>query len=67
MSPEPWVTVDDVARHLDVVKNSIYCWIESRGLSAQRVGRLWKLKLSEVDEWVRRGGAKDKSPVGEDR
>src|SRR6185295_15945670 len=62
--PEPWVTVGDVARHLGVVKDSIYRWIERRGLPAQRVGRLWKLKLSEVDEWVRRGGAKDKSPAG---
>ena len=54
---EPWVSVDDVAKHLGVVKDSIYRWIERRGLPAQRVGRLWKLKLSEVDEWVRRGGA----------
>jgi len=54
---EPWVSVDDVAKHLGVVKDSIYRWIERRGLPAQRVGRLWKCKLSEVDEWVRCGGA----------
>ena len=47
--PEPWVAVDDVAMHLGVVKDSIYRWIEHRGLPAQRVGRLWKCKLSEVD------------------
>jgi excisionase family DNA binding protein len=67
MSPEPWVTVDDVARHLGVVKDSIYRWIERRGLPAQRVGRLWKFKLSEVDDWVRRGGAKGGNHAGEDR
>jgi len=54
---EPWVSVEDVAKHLGVVKDSIYRWIERRGLPAKRVGRLWKFKLSEVDEWVRRGGA----------
>ena len=54
---EPWVSVEDVAKHLGVVKDSIYRWIDQRGLPAQRVGRLWKFKLSEVDEWVRRGGA----------
>jgi excisionase family DNA binding protein len=54
---EPWVSVEDVAKHLGVVKDSIYRWIERRALPAQRVGRLWKFKLSEVDEWVRRGGA----------
>jgi excisionase family DNA binding protein len=51
---EPWVSVEDVAKHLGVVKDSIYRWIERRGLPAKRVGRLWKFKLSEVDEWVRR-------------
>jgi excisionase family DNA binding protein len=54
---EPWVSVEDLAKHLGVVKDSIYRWIERRALPAQRVGRLWKFKLSEVDEWVRRGGA----------
>jgi excisionase family DNA binding protein len=51
---EPWVSVEDVAKHLGVVKDSIYRWIEHRGLPAHRIGRLWKFKLSEVDDWVRR-------------
>lgn len=53
---EPWVSVDDVARHLGVAKDTIYRWIEGRSMPAHRVGRLWKFKLSEVDEWVRAGG-----------
>jgi excisionase family DNA binding protein len=62
---EPWVSVDDVAKHLGVVKDSIYRWIERRGLPARRVGRLWKFKLSEVDEWVRRGRAEGEDTSGE--
>ena len=54
-SPEPWVSVDAVAEHLGVAKDSIYRWIENRGLPAHRIGRLWKFKLSEVDAWVRTG------------
>jgi excisionase family DNA binding protein len=64
---EPWVSVDDVAKHLGVVKDSIYRWIERRGLPAQKVGRLWKCKLSEVDEWVRRGGVDGENTSREDR
>ncbi len=26
-------------------------------LDAHKIGRLWKFKLAEVDEWVRSGGA----------
>ena len=34
------------------------------GLPAHRVGRLWKFKLSEVDDWVRAGGADDEQGAG---
>jgi excisionase family DNA binding protein len=54
---EPWISVEDIARHLGVAKDSIYRWIDRRGLPAHRIGRLWKFKVSEVDEWVRAGGA----------
>ncbi|MEK7689663.1 MAG: helix-turn-helix domain-containing protein [Bdellovibrionota bacterium] len=54
---EPWASVEDVAQHLGVVKDSIYRWIENRGMPAHKIGRLWKFKLSEVDEWVRNQGA----------
>ena len=30
-----------------------------RNMPAYKVGRLWKFKLSEVDEWIRSGGAAD--------
>ncbi len=61
---ESWVSVDDVAKHLDVAKDSIYRWIERRGLPARKIGRLWKFKLSEVDEWVRAGGTGSDRPDG---
>ena len=57
MMPEPWVSVDKVAGHLGVAKDSVYRWIETKSLPAHRVGRLWKFKLSEIDEWVHAGGA----------
>jgi excisionase family DNA binding protein len=65
MTNEPWVSVDDLARHLGVAKDSIYRWIDHKGLPAHKIGRLWKFKLSEVDDWVRDGGASgDEPPEG---
>ena len=52
-----WDEAADVAKHLGVAKDSIYRWIEHRGLPAHKIGRLWKFKLSAVDVWVRAGGA----------
>jgi excisionase family DNA binding protein len=59
MKAEPWVSVEDVAKHLGVAKDSVYRWIEGRKLPAHKIGRLWKFKLSEVDGWVRAEGAAD--------
>lgn len=60
---ERWVSVQDVAEHLGVSKDTIYKWIDTRGLPAHRVGRLWKCQLHEVDEWVRSGGAQDSTEL----
>jgi excisionase family DNA binding protein len=57
MTTEPWASVEDVAKHLGVAKDSVYCLIESRNLPAHKIWRLWKFKLSEIEEWVRAGGA----------
>ncbi|AWZ83958.1 DNA binding, excisionase family domain protein [Pseudomonas aeruginosa] len=48
---------------MGVAKDTVYRWRERKGLPAHRVGRLWKFQLSEVDEWVRAGGADE--DVGE--
>lgn len=50
---EPWVSIDDVAEHLGVTKLSVYRWIDKQSLPATKVGKLWKLKLSEVEAWMR--------------
>ena len=62
MTNEPWVSVDDLAKHLGVAKDSVYRWIDHKGLPAHKIGRLWKFKLSEVDDWVRDGGASGDEP-----
>lgn len=57
---ERWVSVEEVAVHLGVAKDTVYRWIEERELPAHRVGRLLRFKLSEIDEWVRQDSRKEK-------
>lgn len=59
---EPWASVEDVAKHLGIAKDTVYRWIESKALPAHKIGRLWKFNLTEVDEWVRSGGATEGEP-----
>ncbi len=59
---ERWVGANDVATHLGVAKDSVYRWIDERGLPAHRVGRLFRFKLSEIDAWVRQDNQQDNAP-----
>lgn len=58
---EPWFSVEEIARHLGVSKETIYRWLEREIIPAHRMGRLWKFKPSEVDKWIKVGGAESKS------
>ena len=61
MTEDRWLSVDEIAEYLGVVKASIYRWIERKGLPAHKVGKLWKFKRDEVDKWVRSAGAGDEA------
>jgi excisionase family DNA binding protein len=64
-SVEPWLSVEEIAAHLGVSKETVYRWLEKGRIPAHRVGKLWKFKTAEVDEWVRSGGAAaDVNPNG---
>ena len=52
-----WLSVDEICTYLGIGRDTIYKWIDKKNLPAHRVGRLWKFKKDEVDDWVRTEGA----------
>ena len=62
---EPWLSAEEIAAHLGITKDTVYDWISEKKMPAHRVGRLWKFQVSEIDEWVRSGGAAPESKVDE--
>lgn len=54
---EPWVSSKEIAKHLGINKDTLQRWIKNKTIPCHRVGRLWKFKVSEIDEWVKNGGA----------
>ena len=54
---EPWCSVEEIAKHLGVSKETVYRWLEREAIPAHRIGKLWKFKASEVDKWVIDGGS----------
>lgn len=54
-----WLSMNEMCEHLGVSNDTIYKWIAKHAMPAHRMGRLWKFKKGEVDEWVKAGGATD--------
>ena len=50
---ESWVSVEAVAKHLQIKSCTIYKWLERKQMPGQKVGRLWRFKLSEIDNWIK--------------
>jgi excisionase family DNA binding protein len=55
-----WLSVDEIADHLGIKRDTVYKWISERNMPGHKIGRLWKFNKMEVDEWVKSSGADDK-------
>jgi len=56
-----WLSVAEIGKYLGISSDTVYRWIDKHTMPAHRMGRLWKFKKDEVDEWVKVGGAADRS------
>ena len=52
---EKWIGVEEAANHLGVTKDTIRNWIKKTDIPAHKIGKLWKFKRSELDDWVKSG------------
>jgi excisionase family DNA binding protein len=65
MMEDRWLSVDEIAEHLGIKRDTVYKWISERQMPGHKIGRLWKFNKQEVDEWVRSGGANTSLPESE--
>lgn len=53
---DKWVSIEYASDYLDVSQDTIRNWIKKEnGIPAHKIGRQWKFKLSELDEWIKSG------------
>lgn len=53
---DKWVSIEYASEYLDVSQDTIRNWIKKEnGIPAHKIGRQWKFKLSELDEWIKSG------------
>lgn len=51
-----WINIEEAAEYLGVKPATIRDWIrKGKGIPAQKIGKQWKFKCSELDAWVKSG------------
>lgn len=55
---EKWINLDAVADYLGIKPETVREWIrKGKGIPAHKIGKQWKFKCSELDEWVKSGNS----------
>lgn len=54
-----WLSVQEIAHYLGISKETIYRWLDSKKIPAHKIGKQWKFKTQEVDQWIIAGEARD--------
>ena len=60
MMEDRWLSVDEIADHLGIKRDTVYKWVRERQMPGHKIGRLWKFSKMEVDKWVRSKDANEK-------
>ena len=56
LTNDKWINIEEAAEYLGVKSVTIRDWIrKGKGIPAQKIGKQWKFKCSELDEWVKSG------------
>lgn len=55
INEDKWISLEDAANYMDVTKDTVRNWIKKTDIPAHKIGKLWKLKKSELDEWIKSG------------
>ncbi len=52
-----WLSVEEIALHLGIKKDTAYKWVARKHMPAHKVGSLLKFDKAEIDAWVKSGAA----------
>jgi excisionase family DNA binding protein len=57
---DSYISIDDAAKYLDIKTVTLRNWVKKEnGVPAHKIGKQWKFKYSELDEWIKSGRSAD--------
>ena len=54
-----WYSLKELCEYLGVSRDTIFKCIDSKNMPAHKMGRQWKFKIDEVDNWIKSGASAD--------
>ena len=53
---DKWINIEAAADYLGIKPVTLRSWIRNeKGVPAHKIGKQWKFKCSELDQWVKSG------------
>ena len=56
---EKWSNIEEISEYIQVHKDTIRNWIKKGEIPAHKIGKQWRFKISEIDEWIKSGSSAD--------
>ena len=50
-----YYSMPEICKHLGISRDTALRWIAIKKMPAHKIGKNWKFKVSEIDEWVNSG------------
>ena len=56
MVDHKWISIEERSEYLGISAVTIRSWIRSgKDIPAVRIGRQWRFRIEEIDEWIESG------------
>ena len=52
---ENYIGIEEAAEYLGISVATMRLWLRNREIPAHKIGKLWKFKRMELDEWINSG------------
>ncbi len=51
---QAFLTIDEVAEFLHVNPMTVYSWVKDEKIPAFKIGKVWRFRKTEIDEWLKK-------------
>lgn len=55
MNQDNYISIEEAAEYLGIKPVTLRNWIKKTDIPTRKIGKQWKFKRSELDEWVDSG------------